>query len=807
MKKILSAFIVCLLAAVSLHAEDVLDGTGTIKGKITTADGQLAEDVTISVRGTGKGAITNAEGNFVIKNLPAAAYELEISLLGYQTIYEKVNLANNETRIISIQLQLTQQQLKEVVVLSRKQFFKTASDFVAKMPLKNLENAQVYNVVSKELLKEQMIFSVDDATKNAPGLQKMWDATARSGDGGAYYNSRGFIMQSQFRNGVAGNISSRIDAVNLENLEIIKGPSATLFGSTMSSYGGLVNRVTKKPYAKFGGEVAYSTGSYGFNRISADVNTPLNAAKDLLFRLNTAYTTENSFQDNGWEKGYAVAPSLTYHLNDKLSFQFDAEFYSGANTSKQMIFFYFPADQLNAHNPRELGIDYKRAYSSNDIFQNYNNYSLFGQMKYKMSAQWVSETNITTASSFSDGPYAYYYVVPNSVATGVPTATGADYLRRADQSTAANTDVMTEIQQNFIGDFKIGSLRNRFVGGLDFFSHNSNQLFYGADFDLIRKNGVIPEYSNFNKHNLDQVLQDPSKVWNYPYFFSNKTYSAYVSDVLNITDRLIASAALRVDHFDNLGNFDKSSGEYSGGYKQTAFSPKFGLVYQPVKDKVSLFVNYQNGFTNKTGADFDGNVFKPEHANQVEGGVKLNAFQGKLSGTISYYNIQVNDLVRSDPAHATFSIQDGTQQSKGFEAELIANPIDGLNIIGGFSYNDSKMTRADADVEGRRPATAMSPTTANFWVSYRLPFGSWQGLGFGFGGNYASDNKILNSVYYGEFVLPAYTVLNATVFYEQPKFRVGLKADNLTNKEYWIGYGTMNAQKLRSVTASIAFKF
>jgi iron complex outermembrane receptor protein len=373
MKKILSAFIVCLLTVVSLHAEDVLDGTGIIKGKITTADGQLAEDVTISVRGTGKGAITNAEGNFVIKNLPAAAYELEISLLGYQTIYEKVNLANNETRIISIQLQLTQLQLKEVVVLSRKQYFKTSSDFVAKMPLKNLENAQVYNVVSKELLKEQMIFSVDDATKNAPGLQKMWDATARSGDGGAYYNSRGFIMQSQFRNGVAGNISSRIDAVNLENLEIIKGPSATLFGSTMSSYGGLINRVTKKPYAKFGGEIAYSTGSYGFNRISADVNAPLNEAKDLLFRLNTAYTSENSFQDNGWEKGYAVAPSLTYHLNNKLSFQFDAEFYSGANTSKQMIFFYFPADQLNAHNPRELGIDYKRAYSSNDIFQTYNN--------------------------------------------------------------------------------------------------------------------------------------------------------------------------------------------------------------------------------------------------------------------------------------------------------------------------------------------------------------------------------------------------------------------------------------------------
>ena len=101
----------------------------------------------------------------------------------------------------------------------------------------------------------------------------------------------------------------------------------------------------------------------------------------------------------------------------------------------------------------------------------------------------------------------------------------------------------------------------------------------------------------------------------------------------------------------------------------------------------------------------------------------------------------------------------------------------------------------------------MSPTTANGWISYTFPAGKLKGLGAGFGGNYASDNKILNSVAYGEFILPAYTVLNATIFYNHPKVRLGLKLDNLTNKHYWIGYGTMNPQKLRSVTGSIAFKF
>jgi len=65
----------------------------------------------------------------------------------------------------------------------------------------------------------------------------------------------------------------------------------------------------------------------------------------------------------------------------------------------------------------------------------------------------------------------------------------------------------------------------------------------------------------------------------------------------------------------------------------------------------------------------------------------------------------------------------------------------------------------------------------------------------------------MNAVYYGEFTLPAYTVLGATVFYDRPKFRAGIKIDNLANQEYWIGYTTMNPQKLRSVIGSIAFKF
>jgi iron complex outermembrane receptor protein len=515
---------------------------------------------------------------------------------------------------------------------------------------------------------------------------------------------------------------------------------------------------------------------------------------------------EGTFQDNGFSKGYILAPSVAIKANDRLSFSFDAALFSGTNTSKPIIFFYFPTSALNATNPKELGIDYNRSYSAQDIQQVSKNQNYFAQMNYKISSQWRSQTNFSSTNSFSDGPYAYFYVIPNSVVTGNPDATGADYLARADQSTANSTAQATEIQQNFIGDFKIGNLRNRFVGGLDFFAQNSNQLFYGLDFDTIPKNGTIPAYGNFDKDNLNKALQN-NNPWTYPYRYKNNTYSAYVADVLNITDKLIASAAIRADHFHNLGNFDQATGKYSGEYEQTSFSPKFGLVYQPVKDKISLFANYQNGFTNVAGTDYEGKTFKPEQANQIEGGIKLNAFGGGLNGTVSYYDIEVKNIVRPYAENPNFSIQDGTQLSKGIEAEILAKPATGLNVIVGFSYNESKYDKADPDVQGRRPATAMSPYAANLWIGYSLLYGKAKGLGFGFGGNYASDNKIVNSVYYGVFTLPERVILNATVFFDQPKYRIGLKMDNLTNKEYWIGYTTMNPQKLRSVTGSISFKF
>ncbi|RYF46526.1 MAG: TonB-dependent siderophore receptor, partial [Cytophagaceae bacterium] len=336
-----------------------------------------------------------------------------------------------------------------------------------------------YNTIGKELLTEQLIFTVDDAVRNAPGIQKMWNATGRAGDGGAFYNTRGFYVQSQLRNGLAGNVTSTIDAANLEKLEVIKGPSATLFGSALTSYGGLVNRVTKKPYDSFGGEVAVSAGSYDFQRVSVDVNTPLNKSRNLLLRVNAAGNHSGTFQTEGYSRSLAVTPSLLYKPTERLSILLDAELYRNEGVGEQLFLFYVPGYTLGATRADQLAVDYRNSYMGKGLSQTSNSTNLFGQVNYRISSAFTSSTNFSSTHSFSNGIGPYFYIIPDG------KTLGTNLLVRADQSTRNSTNDVVEVQQLFNGDFQIGNLRNRLVLGLDFTHINSKQLFFGSTFDTV----------------------------------------------------------------------------------------------------------------------------------------------------------------------------------------------------------------------------------------------------------------------------------------------------------------------------------
>lgn len=781
LSQVFLAFLITFMASETAFSQSTV---GTISGKAILKDGNSLQGATVKISELNKTATTDSEGFYQLKNIPFGTYLVEINLNGYESMPATVLVDQNNTEgKADFELTYTSQKLEEVIISSGgNRFARKESEEVSKMKLGNMENPQVYTIVSKELMKEQVITDYNSAFKNVPGAGI---AEVRN-QGRTTSISRGFATPQLVRNGVGSFTYNSIDPSNLERIEVIKGPSATLFGSTISSFGGLFNRVTKKPFNFFKGEVSFSAGDWDLNRLTADINTPLNAEKTALFRINTALHSERSFQDAGFNKSFFIAPSFSYEVNERLTLLIDAEFSASKGTSPTRLTPYTKAD-ATAHSIEELGIPYKLSFANNTVNYTGQQYNIFAQLKYKISDEWTSQTVISRTRSSSDGYVVALTMLSNETLRQQVTNQEYPYYG-------------TDIQQNFNGDFKIGKLRNRVVAGFDFYSLRATRNDATVNMPAINFKKPGDAYNNFTIKRIEPLFATAK----YTNFVSNneRTYSAYVSDVLNVTDKLLVMGGVRVDRYINKGVYYPSRDSIAGNYNQTAFSPRFGAVYQVIKDKVSVFGNYMNGFNNVGGSDFNGNTFKPNQANQLEGGVKFDF--NKISATFSYYDIKVTNVTRDDPDHVNFQIQDGTQLSKGFEAELIANPIRGLNIVAGYTYNDSEYTKANPTINGLRPTTAGSPRTANLWASYRLSEGPAAGLGFGFGGIYGSEYYQTNTSTF-QFSIPSYTVLDASVFYDRPKFRLGLKVDNLTNEKYW-SY-RLAAQNPTRVTGNITFKF
>jgi len=744
---------------------------GTIKGAVITSDNKPAASVTIHLAGTKKFTVTNDDGTFNLNNLSPKNYLLEVSLVGYDTLRQEVQVQAGSITSVDLQLNLSGKQLQEVVInADRNRRTSKESDYIARMPLKNLENPQVYNVVGKELMKEQMMTDIREPFRAAAGVVPSQYVT-----GMFNVTLRGFTTWDYARNGLATSVErSGTELANLERVELIKGPSGTLFGSSVSSYGGVMNLVTKKPYSEFGGSVDYSLGSFDLSRAAIDVNAPLNREKTLLLRVNAVQHRQNSSNEYGKNRRYSVAPSLSYQVNDRLSLLFDYEYFKSNST--QPIYTLF-GDASPFASMKEIPLDFSKSFFENDLLSSIESSRYYLHAQYRLGSNWTSNTDISNVNESVGSSYQpYIRWLDNS------TATPSVRLFGPRERTSGN------IQQNFNASFSTGSIRHKLLIGASF-EYITETVTYrvSPNIDTI---DVHAAFEKVNKDRVDQVIAASSK----PIFsgYKQNALGMYASDVINWTDRLSTMLSLRWDRFEDPSD---------EGFIQGSLSPKLGLVYKLVKNRVSLFANYMNGFQNQGPiTQPDGIIFKPKpvFANQWEGGLKAELLNNKLSTTISYYHIGIDNAIRTDDNLVSF--QDGKQLSKGVELELIANPVAGLNIITGYAYNENKIIKAQ-DYE-RKLVTGAPRHVINYWISYRLPLEHIKGIGLGFGGNYVSD------AYYNAsntLVIPANHLLNATVFYDKDKWRIGVKLNNINNVQYWDLMGFQ--QVTRNFVAGFTFKF
>ena len=261
-----------------------------------------------------------------------------------------------------------------------------------------------------------------------------------------------------------------------------------------------------------------------------------------------------------------------------------------------------------------------------------------------------------------------------------------------------------------------------------------------------------------------------------------------------------------------------------------AFSPKLGLVYQPTKD-MSVFASYSNSFTPNTGTTVDLQPIKPSIIDQYEAGIKKDFWKGILSTNITVYQITNSNLAQTAEFKAdgttpntdtTIKTLSGETKSKGVEIDITARPIEGLNIIAGYSYNDMRYTKTTGAngsfIEGDRVVRTPA-NTANLSFFYTLQSGALKGISFGAIGNYIGDrlggwndnydSTKPNGINDRDIPLEGYTTIDASVGYNWKKFSILCKLSNITNELNYTVHENYSINPIapRQMMTSLKYKF
>ncbi|HEV7378748.1 MAG TPA: carboxypeptidase-like regulatory domain-containing protein, partial [Dyadobacter sp.] len=143
--------VLCLIGTLLSHAQQA--GKSHVKGHIQTSDGKAGSYVTVQIKNGKSGTVTDENGNYQLRNVPAGKHTLVISIVGFESAEYEIETTEESTlNVADISLREDARTLREVTVKGNvNKFAQKESPYVSRLPLKNLENPQVYNVISKDL--------------------------------------------------------------------------------------------------------------------------------------------------------------------------------------------------------------------------------------------------------------------------------------------------------------------------------------------------------------------------------------------------------------------------------------------------------------------------------------------------------------------------------------------------------------------------------------------------------------------------------------------------------------------------------
>ena len=279
---------------------------------------------------------------------------------------------------------------------------------------------------------------------------------------------------------------------------------------------------------------------------------------------------------------------------------------------------------------------------------------------------------------------------------------------------------------------------------------------------------------------------------------------------------------IRYESFKDIFNYKANEEEF----KTSAFVPRIGLTYEMTKN-ISAYATYLEGFQPHTNTvslspsaegffwSASPSRFDPLESSLTEIGAKGEFLNGRVFANFAIFNITQKNILLGDTYDLDNLTTRGEQKSTGFETDISGYLLSNLQLTASYSYTDATIEEdAIEEFIGERIGGAPKHN-ANFWGRYDFTSNSsLKGIGVGLGAQYVDERYTWYNPTYAtdRVLLPAYTVLDAAVYYKpiNTNMQLTLKVNNLFNDTYWLG--GLNPSRLgpgapRNVLLNATYKF
>jgi iron complex outermembrane receptor protein len=562
--------------------------------------------------------------------------------------------------------------------------------------------------------------------------------------------------------------------VGVERIEVLKGPSATLYGGGLGTpLGGIINIDSERPSNKLGGFVALRAGSFSTWNPYTDINVPL--AQGIAARLAAEYQTNQSWIDRLHGRRSSVQPSITFEIDPQTSLLVQGQ----VNRRSQLEYSGLPAAQALA------GQIERNAFPGSPVGQPLtSNNNQMGQATLRHD--FTDSIKLTVSGRYYKGSIREYgsFVDPDfsPPSSATPTVYPIVPITMLTDSTEASLDANVMVRTEIVGGrhtFLTGISydRTKFSSSMGLFVSNTPN----GNIDLAR-----PSYD---------AIYAPQLPVNSLQNDHYRTVAAYVQDQATY-GRLHMTGGLRYTQLDfeevsNIGVRNKDS------YRR--LSPRFGVTFD-VTPGVAFYAGYASAFRAAFG--FVGQVVpKPETSRNVEGGVKLALPKAGLSGTISVFNQTRDNIATPDPNNLGFNIQTGQQRARGAEADLTWEPTTAFSLLANYAHTNTRVT-ADSTIPIGSELPRVPRNSGRVAVRYRVLNGSAKGLAFGAGITTLSARQLTlpNTV-----SVPGYSSIDAQGSYDFGRFTIQATVVNLGGKRTFDTYQYFSSPLAMPVQPRSAF--